>query len=77
MINAKKMEDAVALFVFNTEQFPDSWNAYDDSLGEAYLDRERYDRAVVNYRRSPALNQKNAGAFEMLQKAAAMSYAPN
>jgi len=76
MINAKKLEDAIALFVFNTEQYPDSWNVY-DSLGEAYVDSERYDLAVVNYRRSLALNPKNAGAFEMLQKAAAVSSEPN
>lgn len=72
MINAKKLEDAVALFVFNTEQYPDSWNVY-DSLGEAYLDSKRYDLAIVGYRRSLALNPKNAGAFAVLQKAAAMS----
>jgi len=76
MINAKKLEDAVALFVFNTEQYPESWNVY-DSLGEAYVDSERYDVAVVNYRRSLALNSKNVGAFEMLKKAAAMSSGPN
>jgi len=76
MINAKKLEDAIALLVFNTERYPDSWNAY-DSLGEAYVDSKRFDLAVVNYRRSLALNPKNAGAFEMLQKAAAMSSGPN
>ena len=76
MINAKKLEDAVALFVFNTEQYPESWNVY-DSLGEAYVDSERYDLAVVNYRRSLALNPKNVGAFEMLKKAGAMSSRPN
>lgn len=76
MINAKKLEDAIALFVFNTEEYSDSWNAY-DSLGEAYVDSERYDLAVANYRRSLALNPKNTGAFEMLQKAAAMSSGPH
>ena len=70
----QKLKDAIALLVFNTEQYPDSWNVY-DSLGEAYVDSERYDLAV--YRRSLALNQKNAGAFETLQKAAAVSYGPN
>ena len=76
MISAKKLEDAIALFIFNTEQYPESWNVY-DSLGEAYVDSERYDLAVVNYRRSLALNPKNAGAFEMLKRAAAMSSGPN
>jgi tetratricopeptide (TPR) repeat protein len=76
MINAKKLEDAITVFVFNTEQHPNSWNVY-DSLGEAYAARGRYDLAVFNYRRSLALNPKNTGAFEMLQKAAAMSSGAN
>jgi tetratricopeptide (TPR) repeat protein len=76
MMNAKNLEDAVKVFVFNTEQHPDSWNIY-DSLGEAYYDSRRYDLAVVNYRRSLALNPKNTGAFEMLQKAAVVSSGPN
>ena len=76
MINAKRLEDAITVFVFNTEQHPDSWNAY-DSLGEAYLDSGRNDLAVVNYRRSLALNPRNTDAFEMLQKAAAMPSRPN
>jgi hypothetical protein len=48
-----------------------------DSFGEAYVDSERYDLAVVNYRRSLALNPKNAGAFEVLQKVAAMLSGPH
>jgi tetratricopeptide (TPR) repeat protein len=69
MINAKKLGDAITLFVFNTEQYPDSWNVY-DSLGEAYADNASYDLAILNYRRSLALNPKNTGAFRMLQKIA-------
>jgi imidazolonepropionase-like amidohydrolase len=76
MINAKKLEDAIAVFVFNTEQHPDSWNVY-DSLGEAYADDGRYDLAVVNYRRSLALNPKSMGALEMLRKAATKPSGPN
>jgi Amidohydrolase family len=76
MINAKKLEDAIALFIFNTEQYAESWNVY-DSLGEAYVNSERYDLAVVNYRRSLALNPKNVGAFEMLKKAGAISSRPS
>jgi len=68
MINAKKLEDAIALLVFNTEQLSDSWNAY-DSLGEAYVDSERFDLAVVNYRRSLALKpEKTRVRFEMFAK---------
>jgi imidazolonepropionase-like amidohydrolase len=76
MVRGKKVEDAIALFMFNTEQYPDSWNVY-DSLGEAYWGSGRFDLAVANYRRSLALNPKNAGAFEILKKAAAMSSRTN
>jgi tetratricopeptide (TPR) repeat protein len=76
MLSARKLEDTIALFVFNTELYPGSWNVY-DSLGEAYVDAKRYDLAVINYRRSLALNPKNRGAFEMLQKAADISNKPN
>lgn len=41
MINAKKLEDALAILVFNT-QHPDSWSVY-DSLEEAYADDGLYD----------------------------------
>jgi len=76
MLNGKRLDDAIAVFVFDTEQHPDSWNVY-DSLGEAYLDSGRHDLAIVNYRHSLALNPKNTGAFKTLQKAAAMSSGPN
>jgi len=69
MLQAKKPADAVTLFTFNTELYPDSWNVY-DSLGEAYADNANYDLAVLNYRHSLALNPKNAGAEKMLQKLA-------
>ena len=69
MVAAQKLDDAIAIFVLNTELYPDSWNVY-DSLGEAYVDTKQYDLAVVNYRRSLALNPKNAGAARLLEQAA-------
>jgi tetratricopeptide (TPR) repeat protein len=72
MINAHQFEAAIALFTFNTEQYPNSWNAF-DSLGEAYADSGQPDLAIVNYRHSLALNPRNNGAFELLQKAAVTS----
>ena len=67
MISADKLDEAIALFVFNTEQYPDSWDVY-DSLGEAYADGGHIDLAIANYRRSLALNPKNAGAVKALRK---------
>jgi tetratricopeptide (TPR) repeat protein len=69
MVNAHQFEAAIALFAFDTEQYPDSWNAY-DSLGEAYADSGQSDLAIVSYRHSLALNPRNMGAFEFLSKAA-------
>jgi imidazolonepropionase-like amidohydrolase len=72
MISAHRFEAATALFAFDAEQYPNSWNAY-DSLGEAYADSGQTDLAIVNYRHSLALNPRNNGAFEFLQKAAVTS----
>jgi Flp pilus assembly protein TadD len=69
MVNAHQFEAAIALFAFDTEQYPNSWNAY-DSLGEAYADSGQSDLATVSYRHSLALNPRNTGAFEFLSKAA-------
>jgi hypothetical protein len=71
MLQAKRMADAVTLFTFNTEQYPNSWNVY-DSLGEAYADNANYDLAIMNYRRSLALNSKNTGAGKMLKDLASL-----
>jgi tetratricopeptide (TPR) repeat protein len=68
-LRAEKLADAVALFTFNTELYPNSWNVY-DSLGEAYADNANYDLAVLNYRHSLALNPKNTGAEKVLQNLA-------
>lgn len=67
MISDAKLDEAIELFVFNTEQYPDSWDVY-DSLGEAYADGGHTDLAIANYRRSLALNPKNAGAVKALRK---------
>ncbi len=67
LINQKKLDGAIRIFIFNTELYPDSWNAY-DSLGEAYANAGEYDLAAVNYRHSLALNAHNAGAERFLQR---------
>ncbi len=45
---------AVAIFRFNTEAFPTSWNVY-DSLGEALATQDERDEAAAAYRRARAL----------------------
>jgi hypothetical protein len=69
LISAKKLDDAIAVLKLNTELYPDSWNVF-DSLGEAYADAGQKDMAIVNYRRSLAINPHNAGAERILQTVA-------
>jgi hypothetical protein len=66
-ISASRFDDAVVVFLFNAQQYPENWNSY-DSLAEAYADGGHKDLAVENYRHSLALNPKNAGAAAALQK---------
>ena len=66
-IAASKLDEAIALFAFNVQEYPDDWNVY-DSLGEAYADHGQTDLALINYRRSLALNPRNDGASKALRK---------
>ncbi len=63
----KKPEAAVALFEFNVERFPDSWNAH-DSLGEGYAALGKTDLAIKSYERSLELNPSSAAGRAMLEK---------
>jgi len=61
--------DALAVFRFNTEEFPDSWNVY-DSLGEAYENSGDLDRAREMFQKSLSLNPSSPtglAAIERLQ----------
>ena len=59
--------DALEIFALNTETFPQSANAY-DSLGEAYLVSGDTTKAILNYRKSLALNPKNSNAEAVLKR---------
>jgi tetratricopeptide (TPR) repeat protein len=58
---------ALALFQFNVNQYPTSYNVY-DSLGEAYLKMENKELAIVNYKKSLDINPRNENAKHMLEK---------
>ena len=45
---------ATAIFRFNVEAFPDSWNVY-DSIGEAYAAHGEREQAVAMYKRARAM----------------------
>jgi CubicO group peptidase (beta-lactamase class C family) len=63
----KRLTEAIAVFKINTEDFPESWNAF-DSLGEAYMDNGDKELAIRNYQKSVELNPKNLNAVEMIKK---------
>src|SRR6202044_8999 len=45
LIRRKKLDDAIVVFVQNTEDFPASWNGW-DSLAEAYMDQGNKELAI-------------------------------
>ncbi|RPJ03373.1 MAG: serine hydrolase [Candidatus Aminicenantes bacterium] len=63
----KKPDAAVALFEFNVERFPDSWNAH-DSLGEGLAALGKTGLAIKSYERSLELNPGSANGRAMLEK---------
>lgn len=58
---------AIELFKFNTEVFPDSWNAW-DSLGEALLSVDDNKAAIEAFKKSFELNPNNSNAENRLKK---------
>jgi len=67
LLNANKIEEAIAVFQMNVELFPMSANVY-DSLGEAYMKNNDTELAVKNYKKSLELNPENNNAEEMLKR---------
>ncbi|MFQ5528938.1 MAG: c-type cytochrome [Gemmatimonadota bacterium] len=60
-------QTALPLFVINTEIHPDSWNVW-DSLAEGYVALGETAKAIENYEKSLALNPRNRGATEALER---------
>jgi tetratricopeptide (TPR) repeat protein len=67
LLSQKKHADAIAVFRLNVELYPDAWNTY-DSLGEGYMMNGDKTLAAENYKKSLALNPRNANAVAMLKK---------
>lgn len=54
----KEPKGAIALFEFNVELFPNSWNAY-DSLAEAYYTNGEKTKALKLFKKAVEMNPKN------------------
>ena len=59
LLQAKKVDQAIALFQRNVKAHPDSWNVY-DSLGEAYGVKGDKKLAVTNYRKAASMTSDPA-----------------
>lgn len=67
LLGAGRIEEALTVFRFNTELFPESFNVY-DSLGEACFAAGDYPEAIRNYAKSVALHPGHAPGVEMLAR---------
>ncbi len=67
LLGQKRLTDALAVFSFAAEQFPNSWNAY-DSLAEALAALGRNEEAIKNYEKSLEHNPANRNALEQIQR---------
>jgi CubicO group peptidase (beta-lactamase class C family) len=69
LLSLKKVSDAIAVFLQNTEDFPQSGNTW-DSLAEAYMDNGDKGRAIQDYQKSLELDPANDNARQMIKKLA-------
>ncbi len=55
-----------AIFKLNTEEFPDSWNAF-DSYAEGLMRNGQKELAIKNYKHSLELNSGNTNAIQQIK----------
>lgn len=67
LLSANQVQDSIAVFQRNVQEYPQSSNVY-DSLGEAYMDAGKKELAIANYEKSLQLDPKNQNAVNMLKK---------
>lgn len=67
LLRADKTDDAIQFFKFNTEQFPNSGNAF-DSMGEAYLKIGDKTNALESYKKALELDPSNRNAADIIKK---------
>jgi tetratricopeptide (TPR) repeat protein len=67
LLRSDRIDDAIAVFRLNIEEYPDAWNPY-DSMGEAYMVAGQLELAVEYYERSIQLNPDNTGGKAALER---------
>jgi tetratricopeptide (TPR) repeat protein len=67
LLRMKKVEEAIALFIQNTVDFPKSGNTW-DSLAEAYMTNGNKEQAIKYYEQAVQLDPGNTNAVEQIKK---------
>ncbi len=62
-----KVDEAIAVFKWNVDHYPGSWNVY-DSLGEAFAKKGDTKAAIENYEKSVAMNPGNTNGKQILKR---------
>lgn len=62
-----RIDDAITVFNYNTQLFPKSGNVY-DSLADAYNAKGDKEKALLNYKRSVALDPNNEMAKKIIEE---------
>ena len=65
LLEKNRINEAIAIFSYNTKLFPKDGNAF-DSLGEAYYKQGDKKNALINYKKSLKLEPDNKGAKDMV-----------
>lgn len=65
-LEQNNIDEAIHLFRYTTEMYPESWNIF-ESLGEAYMQAGEKEEAVKAYKKSLILNPNNKNVIEQLK----------
>ena len=66
-LGKNKVDEALEIFKLNTQEFPNSYNAF-DSFAEALLKKGNKEEAIANYKKSLELNPRNQSGIKALKE---------
>ena len=67
LLNENKINEAIAVFTIQTQEFPENANAF-DSLAEALMKAGNKSEAIRNYKKSLEIDPENENARKMIEK---------